>query len=45
MLEVLRQEYVTTARAQGLRERGVILGRAFRNALLPAITTTPRIQP
>ena len=38
MLEVLRQEYVTTARAKGLRERTVILRHALRNALIPVVT-------
>ena len=38
MLEVLRQDYVRTARAKGLFERFVILKHAFRNALLPVIT-------
>lgn len=38
MLEVLRQDYVTTARSKGLGERIVLLGHAFRNALLPLIT-------
>ena len=38
MLEVLLQDYVTTARAKGLRERMVVLGHAFRNALIPLIT-------
>lgn len=38
MLEVLRQEYITTARAKGLRERVVVYKHAFRNALLPVIT-------
>lgn len=38
MLEVLRQDYVTTARAKGLGERVVLAGHAFRNALLPLIT-------
>jgi peptide/nickel transport system permease protein len=38
MLEVLLQDYVTTARAKGLRERVVLLGHAFRNALIPLIT-------
>jgi peptide/nickel transport system permease protein len=38
MLEVLNQEYVTTARAKGLRERLVLRRHAFRNALLPVIT-------
>lgn len=38
MLEVLRQDYVTTARSKGLGERIVLVGHAFRNALLPLIT-------
>ena len=38
MLGVLQQDYVRTARAKGLRERVVVLGHAFRNALLPIIT-------
>lgn len=38
MLEVIRQDYIRTARAKGLKERTVIFKHAFRNALLPAIT-------
>src|SRR5688572_7740786 len=38
MLEVLRQEYVTTARSKGLSERVVILRHALRNALIPVVT-------
>ncbi len=38
MLEVLAQDYVTTARAKGLRERSVIMRHAFRNALMPVVT-------
>jgi len=38
MLEVLRQDYITTARAKGLKERVVIYKHALRNALLPVIT-------
>jgi peptide/nickel transport system permease protein len=38
MLEALRQDYVTTARAKGLREWAVMLGHAFRNTLIPLIT-------
>lgn len=38
MLEVLKQDYVRTSRAKGLRERLVILKHAFRNALLPIAT-------
>ncbi len=38
MLEVLRQDYVRTARAKGLDERIVIVKHALRNALIPVIT-------
>jgi peptide/nickel transport system permease protein len=38
MLEVMRQDYVRTARAKGLSERVVIMKHAFRNALIPFIT-------
>jgi peptide/nickel transport system permease protein len=38
VLEVVQQEYVTTARAKGLAERVVILRHALRNALIPLIT-------
>ncbi len=38
MLEVLRQDYIITARAKGLSERRVIYRHALRNALLPLIT-------
>lgn len=38
MLEVIRQDYVRTARAKGLREGAVIVRHAMRNALLPIIT-------
>jgi peptide/nickel transport system permease protein len=38
MLEVIRQDYITTARAKGLTERAVIYRHALRNALLPFIT-------
>ncbi|MGD2079690.1 MAG: ABC transporter permease [Nitrospirota bacterium] len=38
MLEVIRQDYVRTARAKGLSERVVVLKHAFRNALLPIVT-------
>jgi peptide/nickel transport system permease protein len=40
MLEVMRQDYVTVARAKGLSGRRVVLDHAFRNALLPLITVT-----
>ena len=38
MLEVLRQDYVRTARAKGLFERVVVTKHALRNALIPVIT-------
>jgi len=38
MLEVLRQDYIKTARAKGVAERTVIYKHAMRNALLPIVT-------
>jgi len=38
MLDVLRQDYIMTARAKGLKERIVIYKHALRNALLPVVT-------
>ena len=38
MLEVLRQDYMLTARAKGLRERAAILRHGLRNALIPTLT-------
>lgn len=38
MLEVIRQDYILTARAKGLAERVVIYKHALRNALLPVVT-------
>jgi peptide/nickel transport system permease protein len=38
MIESLRQDYVTTARAKGMKETSVVLWHAFRNALIPLIT-------
>ena len=38
MLEVLREDYVRTARAKGLKERTVIYGHALKNALIPVLT-------
>lgn len=38
MLEVVRQEYITTARAKGADERLIIFHHALRNALLPVVT-------
>ena len=38
MLEVMRQDYIRTAWAKGLKERGVILRHALKNGLIPIIT-------
>lgn len=38
MLDVLREDYVRTARAKGLRERVVVYHHALRNALIPVLT-------
>jgi len=38
MLEVLREDYVRTARAKGLRERTVVYVHALRNAIVPVLT-------
>ena len=38
MLEVLRQDYITTARAKGLHERVVVNRHALPNALMPVVT-------
>jgi peptide/nickel transport system permease protein len=38
VLEVLREDYVRTARAKGLLERAVVIKHALRNALLPVVT-------
>jgi len=38
VLDVLREDYVRTARAKGLRERLVVVKHAFRNALIPIVT-------
>ena len=40
MLEVLQQDYVRTARAKGVAERGVVYRHALRNAAIPVITVT-----
>jgi peptide/nickel transport system permease protein len=39
MLEVIRSDYITTARAKGLKERSVIYKHMLPNALIPVITT------
>jgi peptide/nickel transport system permease protein len=38
MLEIIRLEYVTTARAKGLAETTIILKHALKNALIPTVT-------
>jgi len=38
MLEVIKQDYIRTARAKGLKEKTVIYRHAFRNAVIPIIT-------
>lgn len=38
MLDVLRMDYVRTARSKGLNNRAVIVGHALRNALIPIVT-------
>jgi len=40
MIEVMGQEYITTARAKGLRKFRILKDHALRNALLPVITIT-----
>jgi peptide/nickel transport system permease protein len=38
VLDVIRLDYVTTARSKGLRERAIILKHVVRNALIPVVT-------
>ena len=38
MLEVLRQDYIRTARSKGLRERAVVMRHAIKNALIPVVS-------
>ena len=38
MLEVLRQDYMRTAQAKGLRERVVVINHGLKNALIPVVT-------
>lgn len=40
MIEVLQEDYITTARAKGLSERVVLLRHAFKNASLPLVTAS-----
>ena len=39
LMEVLNEEYIKTARAKGLREKRVIVFHAFRNSLIPVVTS------
>jgi peptide/nickel transport system permease protein len=45
MLEVIRQDYIRTARAKGLSERVVVLKHALRNGLFPIITLAAALLP
>jgi len=45
MLEVIRQDYIRTARAKGLSERKVVLKHALRNSLIPILTLLGGILP
>jgi len=38
MIEALRQDYIRTARAKGLSQRGVVYGHGLRNAMIPVVT-------
>lgn len=38
LLQVIREDYIRTARAKGLRERAVVVGHALKNSLIPVIT-------
>ena len=38
MLEVMREDYVRTARSKGLKERAVIIKHVLRNSLIPVVT-------
>ena len=45
MLEVIRQDFIRTARAKGLNEKSVIFKHALRNSLIPIITILAYILP
>ncbi|MBR3964247.1 MAG: ABC transporter permease [Clostridia bacterium] len=45
MLEVMNSDYIRTARAKGLRERAVINKHAFRNTLIPLVTSLAGLLP
>jgi peptide/nickel transport system permease protein len=38
MIEVMRQDFIRTARAKGLSERGVVIRHALRNGMMPVVT-------
>lgn len=38
MLEVMRQDYITTARAKGLNEKVILMGHALKNSAIPIVT-------
>ncbi|MGB3716935.1 MAG: ABC transporter permease [Candidatus Promineifilaceae bacterium] len=39
LLQVIREDYIRTARAKGLHERSVVIGHALKNSLIPVVTT------
>jgi peptide/nickel transport system permease protein len=45
MLEVMREDYIRTARAKGLGERAVVLRHALRNSLVPVVTLFASVLP
>ena len=45
LLEVLRQDYIRTARSKGLKERKVIIRHALKNAFIPIVTIVGRLIP
>jgi ABC-type dipeptide/oligopeptide/nickel transport system permease component len=38
MLEVIKQDYIRTARSKGLEEKSIIMGHALKNAMIPVVT-------
>ncbi len=45
MLEVINQQYITTARSKGLSERRVVFVQAFRNSMVPLVTLMASLLP
>ena len=45
MLEVMSSDYIRTARAKGLKERKVVYKHAFRNTLIPLVTSLAGLLP